>query len=151
MARPVNASVPSPLDAFSPGSGPLHVSFPTWANPLSSYVNQAWQSLGLPIAQDFVSGNLTGVQYSMNTINPNGQIRDTSYSSFLKSVVDETPIRVYNNTLAKRILFSNDNTATGVLVTSDRMQYTLSARKEVIVSAGAVSWNPVCVSWTTTH
>lgn len=127
------------------------MSFATWANPLSSFANQAWQSLGLPIAQDFVSGNLTGVQYSMNTINPDGQIRDTSYSSFLQNVVDDTPIRVYNNTLAKRILFNNDSTATGVLVTSDAMQYTIFARREVILSAGAVSSNPVCVSWTTAH
>ena len=137
--RPRNASVPSPKDSFTPGAGPLSVSFPTWVNDFSTYVDKAWQSLGVPVSQDFVSGELRGVQYSMNTVNPHGQVRDTSYPSFLQKVMGETPIRVYNNTLAKRILFSNDKAATGVLVASQGLEYTISANKEVILAAGAVS------------
>ncbi|KAF2787638.1 GMC oxidoreductase [Melanomma pulvis-pyrius CBS 109.77] len=134
-ARPANASVPSAPYAFTAGAGPLHVSFAEWANPISSFVDRAWQKLGVPVAQDFVSGVLKGVQYSMNSINPQGQVRDSSYS-FLKSVVGTTGIQVYNNTLVKKILFEG-NVATGALVSSGGVEYILSARKEVILTAGA--------------
>ncbi|KAK8130906.1 GMC oxidoreductase [Apiospora sp. TS-2023a] len=136
--RPANASVPSPSGAFLPGAGPLSVSFPTWVNAFSTYADRAWQSLGTPVSTDFVSGNLSGVQYSMNTVSPDGQVRDTSYSSFLQKVTGAIPIQVYNNTLAKRILFDDDGAATGVLVASQGLEYTVSANKEVILSAGAV-------------
>ncbi|PFH55043.1 hypothetical protein XA68_10933 [Ophiocordyceps unilateralis] len=135
--RPANASVPSPAQAsFTAGAGPLHVSFPTWANSFSSYAKLGWQTLGFVETTDFVSGELTGVQYCQNTINPDGQVRDTSFSSFLKQAVEAgAPLQVYNNTLAQRILFDG-TTATGVLVNSSGLQYVLSARNEVILSAG---------------
>ena len=45
---------------------------------------------------------------------------------------------VYQQTLAKKILFSADKVATGVRIETAGIQYTLSARKEVILAAGAV-------------
>ena len=39
--------------------------------------------------------------------------------------------------MLKKILFDNDRQASGVVVNSAGSQYTLSANKEVIVSAGA--------------
>ncbi|KAI5866337.1 hypothetical protein GGS23DRAFT_382681 [Durotheca rogersii] len=74
---------------------------------------------------------------SMNTINPDWQVRDTSHSSSLKTVAGAGPTRVYNNTLAKRILFNNDKRATGVLVNTDGLEYTILAGIEVILSSGA--------------
>ncbi|KAK7992145.1 hypothetical protein PG988_000939 [Apiospora saccharicola] len=136
--RPANASVPSPSGAFLPGAGPLSVSFPTWVNSFSTYADRAWQSLGTPVSTDFVSGSLSGVQYSMNTVNPDGQVRDTSYSSFLQKVAGSIPIQVYNDTLAKRVLFDDDGAATGVSVASQGSEYTVSANKEVILAAGAI-------------
>ncbi|PSR83010.1 hypothetical protein BD289DRAFT_370488 [Coniella lustricola] len=139
-ARPANASIPEPAaGSFTAGAGPLRVSFPTWANAFSSWANLGWQALGLNGTTDFVSGTLTGVQYCQNTINPDGQIRSTSYSSFLTSAADAgAPIHVFNNTLAQRILF-NGTAATGVAVSSSQgAQYVLSAAKEVILSAGAL-------------
>jgi choline dehydrogenase len=138
--RPTNASVPAATHAFSKGSGPLRVSFSdAWVNPISSFVKEAWKQLGMGVAEDFVSGSLSGVQYTMNTINPDGNLRDSSYSSFVEDANLATPIHIYNNTLAKRILFSG-STATGVLVNSEGVDYVLSASVEVILSAGAVSY-----------
>lgn len=47
-----------------------------------------------------------------------------------------TDIVVYTQTLGKRILFDSNKTATGVLVVTGGASYSLSARKEVILSAG---------------
>ena len=138
--RPLNASVPSGISAFTPGAGPLHVSFPIWANSFSSYAKIAFQKLGFSTAVDFVSGSLSGVQYCMNSIDPQGQIRDSSESSFLQMAMKTTTVRVYNNTLSKRIIFDGKR-ASGVVANSGGVEYTLFATKEVIVSAGAV-WSP---------
>ncbi len=86
---------------------------------------------------DFVSGTLSGVQYCMNSIDPNGQVRSTSFSSFLETAAKTSNIQVYNNTMAKRILFDG-KTAYGAVVSSGSDEYTLHATKEVILSAGAV-------------
>lgn len=43
---------------------------------------------------------------------------------------------VYQSTLGKRILFENGTQASGVLVESAGMVYTLSTRKEVVFSSG---------------
>ncbi|KAF1952272.1 alcohol oxidase [Byssothecium circinans] len=133
--RPSNASVPSATNAFSEDSGPVRVSFSdNWVNPISSFFQAAWEKLGLPVANDFVSGSLFGVQYVANTINPRGNVRESSYS-FLRTLGDVANLHVYNHTMAKRILFDG-NLATGAVVCSDGMEYVVSARKEVILSAG---------------
>jgi len=46
-------------------------------------------------------------------------------------------LKVYNGTMARRVLFKEQNRASGVLVTTNGEDYVLSARKEVILSAGA--------------
>ncbi|TVY82049.1 Dehydrogenase [Lachnellula suecica] len=134
--RPSNASVGYNPAVFSAGSGPLHVSIATWSNAFSSFAKNAFNLLGFATGLDFVSGTLTGVQYSMNTIDPNGNIRSSSESSFLSTAMKTTSLKVYNGTLAKKILF-NGKTASGVRVTTGGVEYTLSANKEVILSAGA--------------
>jgi choline dehydrogenase len=52
---------------------------------------------------------------------------------------DEKNLKVFTHTLAKQVLFDGNKTATGVLVETAGFNYTLSASKEVILSAGAVS------------
>ena len=47
-----------------------------------------------------------------------------------------TDIVVYTQTLGKQILFDSNKTASGVLVVTEGASYGLSARKEVILSAG---------------
>lgn len=45
-------------------------------------------------------------------------------------------LKIYPETLAKQILFSEDKTATGVRVSTGGEEYILSASKEVIIAAG---------------
>ena len=89
------------------------------------------------------AGVLNGSAYSTLTIDPRNGHRSSSESSFLQAaLLNGTAPMIYKNTLARRILFNN-NTAVGVLVTTagtygtKSLDFTLSARREVIVSAGA--------------
>ena len=72
-----------------------------------------------------------------STIDPAGEVRSSSQTAFLNQEVRNSSLRVYTRTRAKRILFNNRKQAVGVVVTSNSSAYTLSARKEVILSAGA--------------
>lgn len=90
------------------------------------------------------SGHLLGAAYATYTIDPRNAHRSSSEASFLQMALQNgTAPTVYKNTLAQRILFDDNKTATGVLVTTagtfgtPSVNFTLSARKEVIISAGA--------------
>ncbi|QKX56261.1 uncharacterized protein TRUGW13939_03362 [Talaromyces rugulosus] len=134
--RPPNASVSYSPAAFSRTGGPLQVSIPIWANSFSSFAKIGYDRLGIKQAVDFVSGALAGVQYNMNTIDPQKQTRSSSETAYLRMIGSSRSFQIYNNTMAQKILFYG-TTASGVRVMSRNLTYTLTARREIIVSAGA--------------
>ncbi|KAL8670951.1 MAG: hypothetical protein Q9168_004534 [Polycauliona sp. 1 TL-2023] len=127
---------------FSPSGGPVHVSSGNYNDPFATRVLPALRAIGQKAINGFQSGKLLGSAYVLATIDSTTGTRSSSESSFLNETTSRTTLKVYKNTLAKRILFSG-NTARGVLVGSSggvlngTSDYVLSARKEVIVSAGA--------------
>jgi choline dehydrogenase len=106
---------------------------------MSSYAGDAFASIGIPPVQDFSSGYLLGAQYAPTTISPPNEERSSSQTSFLEAASGRTNLKVFTYTLAKRILFDNENRAIGVEVQSANNTFSLNASKEVILSAGAVS------------
>ncbi|KZL64076.1 gmc oxidoreductase [Colletotrichum incanum] len=134
-----NASAEYNLDAFSPAGGPLDVSYANYAQPFSTYLEPSLNEIGIPQVQDFNSGDLMGAQYCASTIQPDSQKRESSQTSFLNEAIGRKNLKVYQLSLAKKILFDNNKRATGVVVSSNLglTTYTLRARKEIILSAGA--------------
>ena len=118
----------------------MQVGYSSWINPVSSWLGLAFQELGLKQLPSLLSGNLLGWSWLSVTLDPITQTRSSS-EAFLREALDETAnIAVYKSTLAKRILFEN-NAVTGVSVNSGGIIYEISARKEVILSAGVVRAN----------
>ncbi|KAE8349817.1 hypothetical protein BDV28DRAFT_140411 [Aspergillus coremiiformis] len=131
-------------DAFSPSGGPLEISFSNEVDEFGTYARKAYIALGMTQIDGFNSGKLLGSAYATSTINPKNAQRSSSESSFLQSALkDSADVVVYKNTLGQKILFDADQVATGVHVSTGGsfgtrpVNFTLSARKEVIVSAGA--------------
>ncbi|KAJ6014308.1 Dehydrogenase patE [Penicillium herquei] len=122
--------------SFSPSGGPLHLSYPKYPMPFSSWAQQAFTEAGIHEAKDFSSGSLIGHQFCPMTIRPRDQTRSTSESAFIGAFLYMENLTVYQKTMATRILFDNDNRAVGVRV-KQKWSYTLTATKEVILSAGA--------------
>jgi choline dehydrogenase len=125
---------------------PLKFPFSNWASPLSSWAQLAFRGLGIADAHSLIEGELIGSQYCPLTINPLDQMRSSSQTSFLSRAFEErksatrSNLKVYTHTLTERILIDSNKTAAGVSVHSGPSQdppFILSARKEVIVSAGA--------------
>lgn len=141
-ARASNATVPSPHpSAFAASGGPLQVSFPPFAMPLSSWGLPALKEAGIPPLEDLNSGDLLGAQYSTYTLDPKDGSRSSSESSFLQAAFasTRTNLKVYPQSMAKQILFNSKKAATGVRVNTNGAEYILSAQNEVILSGGAVS------------
>lgn len=129
---------------FCATGGPLQVSFGGYVDPFGTWIQKALEAVGMKRINGFNTGKLIGSAYATLTINGNNAHRSSSESSFLQaSVKNNTSPTIYKNTLAQRILFGPQNQAIGVKVTTagtygtPSVEYILSARKEVIVSAGA--------------
>ena len=130
-----NSSNTQDLSAFSASGGPLQVSFGGYNDPFATWVQRGLQDVGQEAIDGFQSGRLIGSAYYPSTIEPVHATRSSSQSSYLNSVSNVTSLRVYNNTLAQKILFRG-RVATAVKVSSQGLDYVLNARKEIIVSAG---------------
>lgn len=131
-----NATADFNPDAFDDHGGPLHVSYPNYAMPFSTWMKLGMEAIGVKETKDFNTGSLMGAQYCSSTIRPSDEARDSSESSFLEAVKPASRT-IYSNTLAKKILFDDDKRAIGVQVEGGLGSFKLTARKEVIVSAGA--------------
>lgn len=137
--RSANASTEYNLGAFSPNGGPVQVSYPNYAAPFSSWVERGLRAIGLSEASDFNSGVLSGSEYTPVTLRASDQTRSSSEASFIQDAINahNPNLKLYTGTIARKILFDGNKTATGVEVQSGTTVYTIHAAKEVIVSAGA--------------
>ncbi|KAH9827693.1 oxidoreductase GMC like protein [Teratosphaeria destructans] len=140
-----NASIevdPSAFVSYANTSNPLQVSYPPYINELSTYAPAAMEELGLHEQAGFSSGVLHGYGTWTYTIDPQTGTRSSAQSSFLTEAFKTQRLTVYPQTLAQNVIF-NGTTATGVNITSigiDRSEaqyFHLTARKEVLLSAGA--------------
>lgn len=139
--RAANASVNYSASTLETDQkGPVHLSYPAYAQPLSSYGPAAFAAAGIPPVEDFISGKLDGYNYFAFTIDPETGLRSSAETSFLSPAMRSGRLTVYQWSTAQRILFDDDKRATGIEVHLQGLPpYKLSARKEVILSAGAVS------------
>ncbi|KAI0107836.1 GMC oxidoreductase [Nemania sp. FL0031] len=121
------------------GSGPVGLSYPNWAYAFPTWATKAFSQMGLSLRREgFNSGGLIGQSYATFTIDGETMIRSSSETSFLRGSLNSSDYIVYPLTNAKKVLFNSQKRATGVQVDTAGRQYTLSARKEVIMAAGAI-------------
>jgi choline dehydrogenase len=140
-SRIANVTIDYHVNASSMQDGydhPLQVSWPNFIDSISTWTLQALEALGLAaIPAGFESGDLDGYFHNPSTQEPVSQHRSSSQTSFLDYSMRTTSIKVYAHALARQVQFTGNKTASGVLVQSGNKNYTLSAKREVILSAGA--------------
>lgn len=132
-----NATVLFDPEDYDEDGGPLQVSWVNWVDPTLTWLARVLLNLGLTISpKGFSSGELVGHgAWVPSTIEPEKARRSTSESSFLRQAIKDTGIAVYTHSLATKILL-NGTQAVGVNVNTQGVDYTLSATKEVILTAG---------------
>lgn len=129
-----NATARYHAGTFSSTGGPLHVQYANYGTPFSTWLETAFDEIGIKETADFNSSNLVGSQYCTSTIDLNTAFRSSSQTTFLEAAQSRPNLKVFYLTLAKRILFYDSKTATGVQIASGD---AIHVKKEVILSAGA--------------
>ncbi|KAH7381520.1 oxidoreductase [Pyrenochaeta sp. MPI-SDFR-AT-0127] len=138
--RAQNATVPSPsVESWANAKGPIGVTYPNWANPVASYAQEGWKSLGLNSLKDLTSGSLIGNQYSPMAIHAKDQSRATSESFIDLSIASgRQNLFIFTKSLAKKINFDTQKKAKSVYAESNGIFFQLEAKKEVVLAAGAL-------------
>ena len=119
------------------------MSYPNYAIPSAALLVPGFDAIGLKELPGMEDGNLLGWTWIANTIDPTTQVRSTSETAFLREALQVNDnLLVYQNTLAKKLIFDANGTATGVIVDnpgvgSGSVTYNISADKEVILSCGS--------------
>lgn len=132
-------------DFSANGGGPVQVGYGQWITVGGTYLQKAFEALGIKETNGFNHGSLLGYHWSQSTIRASDQTRSSSVA-YIHSVEGNTEtsdnLKVFTHTQAKRITFDTSSgrpKATGVDVVGllGLANYKIGARKEVIVSAGA--------------
>lgn len=137
--RPANSTPNYTLAGYNiPGTG-VELTYGNYANAISSYGPEAFASVGFPANPDFNSGDLLGYGYFPSTIDPTTGLRSSAETALLSPAMSKAPLlTIYQSCMARNILFNDQKRAVGINVTVDGIKpFTLTARKEVILSAGA--------------
>lgn len=111
--------------------------FANYVAPFASIAKKAFESIGERALHGVASGQLLGYSYITLSLDSENQERSSSQTSFLDLALQQTSLVVYTGALAKRILFDTDKRATGVTVATECVLYNITAKREVILSAGA--------------
>ncbi|KAK2038780.1 alcohol oxidase [Colletotrichum somersetense] len=123
------------------GKGPVHVSYGEGYNAMNAAWMRTFDELGLGMTGDPRSGKAFGAFQNPCSIDPETKTRSFSTTAYYTPEVAKRPnLVVLTETLVKKVNFGNGDggvSATGVqVVTRDGQEKTVSARVEVVLSAG---------------
>lgn len=117
------------------GPGALHVSNHPESEPVCDLMVRCGTELGLAHADDLNRDDVERVGYAQRTIK-DGQ-RWNAASAFLKPARSRPNLQVVTGTLARRIVFEGRRAA-GIECSAGGQKITYRARREIILSAGAL-------------
>jgi len=123
-------------DEYHGVSGPINVAPPTERYPVLDQVIEAGGALGYPMHGDYNGASQIGFSYSQVT-QKNG-LRCSTKKGYIDPIrVQRKNLRVEPRAFVKKVMIE-DNRAVGVVYNRYGRDVTLRARREVILSAGAV-------------
>ncbi|KAF2131229.1 GMC oxidoreductase [Dothidotthia symphoricarpi CBS 119687] len=120
-------------------NGPVQISWANWVDPAQSWFARALQAVGMTLSPNGLSsGKVDGGAWVPTTIDPKDATRSSSKTSYLQSALQNKRARiaVYLRSQASKIIFDKKKRATGVAVSFGGLDFVISAKKEVILSAG---------------
>ncbi|KAI0316269.1 alcohol oxidase [Amylostereum chailletii] len=121
--------------------GPLRVSYSPWFNELHTNFLDSLSNLGLPITRDGGKGVNVGAQTGMFTIDPDSATRSYAATAYYHPNAHRNNLVLLPGAQVTRVLFEKaddgDLFAAGVAFVKSGQSYTVKAKREVILSAGA--------------
>ena len=125
---------------FHGAGGAWHVDKPRMRWEILDAFAEAARIAGIPSTDDFNRGDNEGCGYFQ--VNQKGGRRLSAARAFLTPALTRPNLTLITGALAERIVF-DDRKATGVVIRENGRERTISATREVIVSAGAVMTPPL--------
>lgn len=122
-------------DAWHGQNGPLHVSRPQSDNPFQQRFLSAAQQAGFKANADFNGAEQEGAGLYQATQN-NGQ-RCSAYHAYIKPHLKRSNLHIETGAMVQRIIFEGKR-AVGVQYQKNGQMHVVYARREVILSAGAL-------------
>ena len=122
-------------DAFHGTGGPLNVASIRTSNPFQDFFLEAGRQLQLPMTSDFNGADQTGLGVYQVT-QKNGE-RWSAARAYIEPNLSRPNLKVVTGAQARRILF-NAKRAIGVEFSSDGKPVSVRAKREVILSSGAL-------------
>jgi choline dehydrogenase len=122
-------------DAYHGVGGPLKVSDLRLRRPIADYFIEAATQVGIPFNEDYNGEHQEGVAYFQQTAHRG--FRWSTAKGFLRPARKRANLTVLKKAQTTRVLFDG-NTATGVEYLTGGELRRASARREVILSAGAI-------------
>lgn len=122
-------------DEFRGRTGPLRVESYRTILPVTHRLVEAAQQAGFGLFPDLNAAAGEGVGYSQMA--RNGRFRASSARAFLRPAMTRANLRVETGATVSRLLFEGKR-CVGVAYRQDGAEKTVRARREVIVSAGAI-------------
>ncbi|KAJ4464622.1 hypothetical protein C8J55DRAFT_566723 [Lentinula edodes] len=141
LVTPYNLTEPSGTGAGEGTSGPLPISYNNFYSEIEGPYAQALLSLGVPQNADPDNGDTTGLFNSAASVDAATGNRSYSGRDYLLPNVGRSNLAVLTGAQATKIQFTQNGgnaTATGVQFIASGTSYTVSAGKEVILSAGSL-------------
>ncbi len=123
-------------NALRGGEGPQPISPPTIGHELCDAYIAAGRQSGLPLNDDFNGASQEGTGYYEST-HLNG-IRYSTATSYLKKARKRSNLQVLTKALVTRVIFEGKR-AVGIAYERDGQRHELRARREIILSAGAIA------------
>jgi choline dehydrogenase-like flavoprotein len=122
-------------DAYHGSGGPLNVAKIRTGNPFQEYFLEAGRQLQLPINEDFNGAHQMGLGIYQVT-QKNGE-RWSAARAYIEPNLSRPNLKIVTSAQARKILFDGKR-ATGVEFGRDGKSETVRARREVILSSGAL-------------
>jgi choline dehydrogenase-like flavoprotein len=123
--------------------GPVESSF---VDVKENVIAKAWidtfATLGYPLAASPFTGNSTGPYTAPSTVESSSKTRSSSATAYYLPTKNRDNLKVFTGATVSKIVLEKKGgvqTATGVMYTTGGVATTLEAKKEVILSAGALN------------
>lgn len=115
--------------------GPLHISIQQEHTPLTEAILAAGAKMGLDVREDLNREQQEGIGYSPRNIKRGRRV--SAVDAFLKPAARRTNVSVVTETLVARVVFEGRRAA-GVSCIRGNAKISYAARREIILSAGAL-------------
>lgn len=119
-----------------PGGGGLDISDSPMAHPMLDRMFEAFREAGAPMSEDLNGTTREGV--SKIQLNIRNGLRRSAAAAYLHPAMKRPNLRVLTQALAARVVFDGQR-AVGVEYLQDGVMRTVRARREVILSGGAIN------------